>query len=324
VRVFRLLVSHEDVPAWSDQPISSVGFRRDLYTGVEAGDEVDRFEDWITREFEEPAIPAVKRAIDGDSLNQGDFRRLAMFFALQDVRTPSAFIEFLDRWKEELPELIDKTIRESVAGLEAAAREGKPIPSPEKSGQDFSQPIQVTTSSRGAEDETHGVLQASVLLGRGLWLNSMQRLLSGVANHLAEHHWSIVEPIGSSEWFTSDHPALKLNYYEEGRYDFGGGWGKKGSELMLPLSPRHLLYTKVGSTADRRFVMPRWETFQIQRFLAERAHREIIARQDERRVSWFVTRVVDPEIFRDEQAQWAAFHSGQVEVEEPGDNNNPA
>lgn len=97
--------------------------------------------------------------------------------------------------------------------------------------------------------------------------------------------------------------------------DFGGGWGNKGTELMLPLSPRHLLYTKVGATAAPRFTMPRFETFQIQRFLAERAHREIIARREERRVSWFRQRVVDAERFADEERQWKQLHEEQRRAE---------
>jgi hypothetical protein len=166
-----------------------------------------------------------------------------------------------------------------------------------------------------ADRDGGAYIHAEVVVGRGLWLTSTQDLLTGVANHLATHAWSIVEPYGAAEWFTSDHPALKLNYYKDRPYDFGGGWGSKGTELMLPLSPRHLLYTKVGATAAPRFTMPRFKTFQIQRFLAERAHREIIARREERRVSWFRQRVVDAERFADEERQWKHLHEEQRRAE---------
>ena len=42
------------------------------------------------------------------------------------------------------------------------------------------------------------------------------------------------------------HPVLRLNYYKPGQYDFRGGWGNPGSEVLMPLSPRHLLYVQVG------------------------------------------------------------------------------
>ena len=88
VRVFRLLVSHENVPQWSSQAISSAGARRDLYTLIDDGDETDRFEEWLTLEFEEPAVGAVESVVAGGRLSEDDYRRLSLLFAIQDLRTP--------------------------------------------------------------------------------------------------------------------------------------------------------------------------------------------------------------------------------------------
>jgi hypothetical protein len=44
----------------------------------------------------------------------------------------------------------------------------------------------------------------------------------------------------------TDHPVLTLNYYGPGRYDFGAGWGREGSEFILPVSPRLAVCTQVG------------------------------------------------------------------------------
>jgi hypothetical protein len=50
---------------------------------------------------------------------------------------------------------------------------------------------------------------------------------------------------------------IPLNYYARGRYDFKGGWGNKGTEILLPLSPHHLLYTRVGHRVARNAMLNR-------------------------------------------------------------------
>src|SRR5712664_4123301 len=84
VWVYRVLVSHNDVPTWIQKPIDRVAFRRDLYTLTSGGQEVDDFERWIECEFETPAVDSVARAIGGQSLSSVDWHRLAMLLALQD------------------------------------------------------------------------------------------------------------------------------------------------------------------------------------------------------------------------------------------------
>jgi hypothetical protein len=143
VLVFSLLVSRKGVPSWARKGIASVGSKRDLYTGFEDGAEVDRFEAWLTREFEEPAIESVRRAVDGERLRGDDVRRLAMFFAVQDLRTPAALIEFLRCWGSSLPGMIDDALQDSVAKLTAAIQSGMPAEqSPAPSG-DFAKPVLV-------------------------------------------------------------------------------------------------------------------------------------------------------------------------------------
>ena len=63
-----------------------------------------------------------------------------------------------------------------------------------------------------------------MIVGRDLWLFGSVRLLTQTAKVLLEQKWSILRPPEGLEWFTSDDPVVRLNYYAENRYDFKGGW----------------------------------------------------------------------------------------------------
>lgn len=82
-----------------------------------------------------------------------------------------------------------------------------------------------------------GQLKAEMIVGRGLWFSGMRHLLTHTVKHLERHKWTILRPPEDLSWFTSDDPVIRLNYYDAGRYDFNGGWGNKGTEIILPLAP---------------------------------------------------------------------------------------
>lgn len=117
-------------------------------------------------------------------------------------------------------------------------------------------------------------------------------------------------------WFTTDDPVVRLNYYGDGRYDFKGGWGNPGTEIFLPLDPRHLLYTKVGERPPRRgWVVPRAEAEMIRRFIAEHAHRFIFAASPDAEVPKLRPRIVDLALLRDEDEQWRRWQGDQTNAE---------
>src|SRR5699024_11588180 len=60
----------------------------------------------------------------------------------------------------------------------------------------------------------------------------------------SKRDWS--SDVCSSDLPTSDNPVINLNYYRKDKYDFNGGWGVDNTCIMMPLTPKHLLYTQVG------------------------------------------------------------------------------
>ena len=151
--------------------------------------------------------------------------------------------------------------------------------------------------------------------GHRLWIAAMRHLLTGIANRLCGYRWSIALPHGDAECPLTDHPVLRLNYNSPSQYDFEGGWGSPGTEIMMPVSPKHLLYVQVGRKHSNRLTFSSNQTHLVQRFLVERAHRWVFASQPEEWISKARPRHVDLEFFAAEEKEWDEFHPDQMRAE---------
>lgn len=313
VWTYRILVSHEKVPLWKSNSIRGIAYRAHLYTSLVAGKESDEIEKWLDREFEAPAEESLQKVTSDAQLNDRDWQRLALFLAAQDVRTPARLQENLRRWTAMLPDLIEKTLRESVKKLEGARVSGQAIAVPETTPKNYI-PFRLTTEFDPGK--ATGKLKGETIAGRGLWLFNIRRLLSKTAHVLTKHRWTILTPPSGIKWFTSDDPVIRLNFHSYEKYDFKGGWGSKGTEIMLPLSPRHLLYTQVGHRPPRRGTeLPREKAMMICRFIAEHAHRMIFAEEQDYTIPILRPRTVSAQLFQDEEKQWQKWHDEQTEAE---------
>jgi len=315
ILVYRTLVSHVKSRLWSECSTRGVGYLTHLYTRIAAGQETDEIERWLSRDFENPAAESLDRVTSGERLRQADWYHLVRFLAAQIVRTPAYFLKSLPRWKASVPKILDSALQDAVRELKSPRKSGQSIvPEESHHSQDF--PLRVTT--RKEPEREMAELGVSVVVGRSLWLANIRHLLSapGATKVLHDHKWTIVAPYEALEWFTSDDPVVLLNYYGAGKYDFGGGCGIRGTEIFLPLSPRHLLYTHVGEQPRRRGdVLTRDLTQMIRRFIAEHAHRMILAASPDEGASSFRPRVVDGEKCRAEQRQWKNWHQDQAAAE---------
>ena len=110
---------------------------------------------------------------------------------------------------------------------------------------------------------------------------------------------------------------MTLNYVGPGQYDFGAGWGRKGSEFVLPISPHIAVCTQAGSNNHGPRQMTVEQTRSLQRFMAERAFRLIIARPGA--AEWVRSakpRTIDAEAYATEQEAWRRWHSVHIESEQ--------
>jgi Protein of unknown function (DUF4238) len=310
---YRILVSAQSVPEWEWRAIRGVAYHRDLYTVIAGGKELDDFERWLNVEFEQPGLEAIDKLLSGSRLTPADWRSMVRFVATQDLRTPLSFIEWMHRWKQQIPEMLDRSMRKSIKQLEEAA-EQHIVLNQNVERNEFTGLFKVTIEPP-VNSESEAMIRAEVVAGRRLWIAAMRRLLTGVVETLCSHRWSVAKPDGDAEWPLTDHPAIRLNYYKPGHYDFGGGWGNPGSEMMMPVSPKHLLYVKVGEKVANRFTFSPEHTHLVQRLLVERAHRWVFATRPSEWVAKVRPRTVDPKIFKEEEQAWKDWHRDQSQSE---------
>lgn len=106
ISVYRVLVSHDRVPLWTQKSIKGVGYQQNLYSREINGIENDLIEKWFSTEFESPATEAIRGAICGHRLAPEDWHKLVRFLAMHDVRTPARLLEYLKRNGDSTPEVL--------------------------------------------------------------------------------------------------------------------------------------------------------------------------------------------------------------------------
>jgi len=309
---YRTLVSRPEIPLWRKRAIKGIAYHAHLYTRIAAGQETDEIEKWLDREFEAPAEEALQRATSDERLTSKHWTQLVRFLAAQDVRTPARLIENLSRWRRDAQHLLDSTLRESVKKIAAA----KTSEEPNVISGNNSEYIPLHVTAEASPHLGSGKLRAHLVVGRGLWLFSIKHLLTKTISVLHQHRWSILSPPDDLRWFTSDDPVIRLNYCGENKYDFRGGWGSRRSEILLPLGPRHLLYTHIGERPPPRGeVLTPAKAVAIRRIIAEHAHRMILAASPHEDMPLLRPRVVNDQLFRQDQEQWRKWHEDQATAE---------
>jgi len=315
VWVYRSLVSHPNVPLWEKKSIRGIAYHSHLYSRALDREETDEFERWLDRTFEAPAEEALSKATSGARMTPDDWKRLIHFAVAQDVRTPARLLDGLDSWPNDVKTLLDETLPEAIQELTTLRREGKRPPRPTTRPVDDNPfPVRITTGIEPGAEE--GWLKADITVGRQLWLHNMRHILTTTIKKLPVRNWTILSPPKGLRWITSDKPVLRLNYYRAGNYDFKGGWGNKGSEIIFPLSPYHLLYTQVGTPAPARGEEVSADlAIKLRRLIAEHSHRLIFSETPEAGIEELRPRLVNEKWFNSEKQEWESWHEEQSRAE---------
>ena len=315
ISVYKTLVEHANVPCWKSLTSKGVGYFTNLYTETIKGVEVDTIERWLEEEIETPATHAIERALNQASLRKTDWINIIRFAAAQDVRTPARLSEALHSWRPLVESTLDKSLEDLKAKLRESSTSGN-MPRLEDvvvTTDECRLPVRLDMLPDGSD---HMLLRAEIIAGRSLWLYSIRHLLTESWKKLADHHWTILKAPNDVTWFTSDDPVMKLNVDATGRYSFGGGWASVGTQIIMPLSPRHMLYAKVGSRPpEKGSVLSVEEANCFRRLIAEHAFRAIYAPKHEEDVLKWRPRVVNASVFKMEAEALKDFHRQQTEAE---------
>ncbi|HBO9749947.1 DUF4238 domain-containing protein [Pseudomonas aeruginosa] len=315
ILTYRLLVPNDHYPMWKDHTLKGIAYHKHLYTYFSDHEETDEFERWLDREFEQPAEEALRRVVHELPLKPEHWRRLARFSIAQDVRTPARLREFTRRQNETLPALINEVLERTINRLEQAAARNE-SPSGVKTLSAGYSPIKLSIEK---QPDGSGKILAETTIGRRLWIWQMTHLLTETIELLPTHRWTILHAPTGMSWPTSDNPLVRLNFQDDRDYNFDGGWGVKNGDILLPLSPKHLLYTSIGNKPPQRGTTLSAPLFQILRkIIIEHADRYIFSRTPDD-IHLIRPRLVCPHTYKKEQAAWQDWHhkQGCVETNRP-------
>lgn len=311
IPTYRLLVSSDKCPLWKNQTLKSIAFHQHLYTYFAGQEETDEFERWLDREFESPAEEAISRVVREQQMSPDHWNRLLRFAVAQDVRTPAQLREFLRRQNETLPAMLNEVVESSVRGMEHAVNTGIPLPQPKGDNANIF-PLRVITR-KGPDGD--GVLEAKTVVGRRLWLWSVRHHLTSTLTRIPSLRWTILHAPAGISWPTSDNPLIRLNFNSAQNYDFDGGWGAKNGDILLPLSPKHLLYTCIGSKPPQRgMTLDEATARQMRKMIIEHADRYVFS-QDPSDIHLVRPRKICADTFKNEHLAWKNWHQEQCEAE---------
>lgn len=311
IPTYRLLVPNKSCPPWKLHSLKGIAYHQHLYTYIAGGEATDEFERWLDSEFEGPAEDAIDRVVREDTLTPEHWMHLARFAVAQDVRTPARLREFLARQSEQMPDLLKRVVQESVQRLEhgesPAGLHGSPVQEESKSF-----PLKVAIER---EPDGGGVLKATTLVGRKMWIWTLRHLLTSTIEKLPVTRWTILHAPSNLSWPTTDNPLVRLNFVDPTNYNFGGGWGVQNGDILLPLSPKHLLYTCIGRKPPQRgTTLDTGKALLIRRIIIEHADRYIFAREPGD-IHLIRSRVVSPKACKAERETWQRWHDEQSRAE---------
>jgi len=272
--------------------------------------EVDEFERWLGSNFESPTEDAIHKVINRQQMTPNDWERIIRFTASQYVRTPARLIENMSRWQQQLPEIVEKSLKETVNNLKNGTIPDRTNQSSNNTDR-FPGQVKFTPST----EKGTSIIEVNAIAGRGMWLWEMKHLLSSTINELLKHNWCVMTAWPGFRWVTSDDPVICLNYYAPEQYDFKGGWGSKGSEILFPLSPHHLLYTKIGYKKPENRNLNLEMSTKFQKLFIEHAYRWIFAENPIEEIEILRPRTVNKIKFDSEKNEWLRWHDMQSKEE---------
>jgi len=312
---YKLLVSHENVPDFQLVSIKgSTGWQRDLYTGLIRSKETDEIEHWFANEIEHPAQYVMEKIENCERISNNEMKSLVRFVAAQHVRTPAAYF----RAKSIFENCITNVISRDTAKLTHSAAKYIVQSNDDKKYTRYSKWLPVKLELLQADDEYNKLkIQFTTGFTRNAWHFMNQNLLENTYNCMIEHDWRVIKVPPGVELYTSDDPAVFLNYTGRHDYNFNGGWGCKNGNAFFPISPSNFLFTEMGNGDIGNFVNTNIHTltYWMQKVTIENAFRSIYLVSKNDNILLCRSRNVNADAYNHEKTIWKEWNKIQAEFE---------
>lgn len=318
VCVYHLLVPNENVPLWKYKSTRSVGSEDNFYITLNGvNGETDTFEKEFNEKYETPAMIPLKKAINGERLSVEDWYILIEFVACSIVRTPSFLLKVLadgnNKYAASFQEEVDN-ISKKISNMKVEDLK-EDLKNEDNSKENYDLfPIRFTNMGEGNNKDT-SIIKIETIIGKQFYFFIMDYLLKNTVKVLHSHKWGIIEMDESVMLPTSDNPVICLNYNSYEDYNFGGGWGKKNSNIIFPISPNKIMYTQVGVKCKPRIKANYKFSLFIKKITIEHSHRVIISKTEDTDITRQKKRYVNLEEYNREKKVWSDFHKEYLEKE---------
>ena len=317
VWTYDLLVPNENCNLWNERATKSIASQQNFYIMLEDKKEVDDIEKYINEKFEIPASKPLKKAIKGEKLSDDDWKRIIDYIGCQIVRTPAFVNKMLYMSRNKLDNTFQQTLLEMEKELNSMTigelkNYSKKIYNNNKSKHNGMFPLKIVDTGINCGDKR--LLKIETIIGKSFYLQEMIHLLTETIKVLHKHEWKIIDLDDRIKIPTSDDPVICLNYYSNVDYNFGGGWNNNGSEILFPISPNKIIYTKVGEK-DVKFYLDYQTSMKIKTMIVEHAYRRIFSIDNEKWITKTRKRYVNIDEFNREKKMLENWHENYKNIE---------
>ena len=309
IQTYSILVSNKNVPYWTRQSIKNTAVWNDFYTRVVGVEELDDFEHWFDREFERPAKPIFDKLIRGVKLSREECKTLSHFVFAQYLRTPAAYLRLTMQNLKIFPNAMDTVLEELNRVPKCEFQRSVPCQSVNKK-EDILLPLKVSINR---EDN---MVEAKAVIGKGFYLHDLKHLLTSTIRVSERLHWQVLHASDDISFPTSDDPVICLNYNNKEDYDFNGGWGNKHGNILMPISPKLLLFSEIGEKGPcpNLDYSPTYSKL-FREMIIRHAHRYVYAEHPQKGMLALNARVVNHDLYETEKHDMAGWHVENIKAE---------
>ena len=318
VWVYQLLVSHKDVDSWKDYPLKKTGMIRDFYINGIGENVCDKLEVRLEREIEAPAIRVLSKVRNNEVLAQTEWHKLLRYAFSLSVRTEKYYLDVMSMSREVFPKCLEEIITEiSREGFTSQRNSGGPN-STEYSGLHPHNAVPINIKVMENKGSTTD-LKITALATKNMYHYSIHRFIDNLEGSpfrfFESFRWIILQAPKNIMWPTSDNPVVKLGINADGSYRLNCHLIDPALQIIIPLSPFHVLYTRADNNHTWEKLSPASgdQSELITEAICKNANNAIFALERSSTYEEFQPRTVNKKAYNERKSWLNDMHSNYEE-----------